>query len=277
MGMTAAVAPDVRTRLPRGGVLLEARDIDVTIGPVPILRSVDFTVRAGELVALVGPNGSGKSTLLGVLSGDLPPTRGDVDVCARPLESWSALELARLRAVLPQMVTMSFPFLVRDIVSMGRAPWQGTPLEDDDDAAVIAALQATDSDMLAKREFPTLSGGERARVSLARILAQDVQTLLLDEPTAALDVKHQELVLRILRDQVARDAGVVVVLHDLELAAAYADRIVVLSRGAVRSDGAPAEVLDPALLSEVYEHEIEVIRHPETGERIILPRRNRRA
>ena len=275
--MTAAVAPDARMRVPRGGVLLDARDIDVTIGPVPILRSVDFTVRAGELVALVGPNGSGKSTLLGVLSGDLPPTRGEVDVCARPLESWKPLELARVRAVLPQVVTMSFPFLVQDVVSMGRAPWQGTPLEDEDDAAVLQALRETDSDMLAKREFPTLSGGERARVSLARILAQGVQTLLLDEPTAALDVKHQELVLRILRDQVAGDAGVVVVLHDLELAAAYADRIVVLSKGAVRRDGSPAEVLDPTLLSEVYEHEIEVIRHPETGERIILPRRARRS
>jgi iron complex transport system ATP-binding protein len=156
---------------------------------------------------------------------------------------------------------------------MGRAPWAGTPAEDDDEALVAAALADADVAALVGRRFPTLSGGERARVALARVLAQDTQLLLLDEPTAALDLHHQEHVLGVARARVAAGHGAVVVLHDLGLATAYADRVVILAEGRVVAEGPPAEVCTADLLSEVYRHDVEVLPHPVTGAVIVVPRR----
>lgn len=158
-----------------------------------------LAARAGEVLALVGPNGAGKSTLLAALAGDLPAAVGEVRIGGRPAAAWSAPELALRRAVLPQSAVLSFPFPVEDVVRMGRAPWAGTAREDEDDAAVATAMAATEVTDFAARPFSALSGGERARVALARVLAQRTPLLLLDEPTAALDLRHQELVLRICR------------------------------------------------------------------------------
>jgi iron complex transport system ATP-binding protein len=264
------------TRVSSGQTLVGARSLDVHLGGRPILRDVSVDVGAGELVALVGPNGAGKSTLLGVLAGDVAAAEGSVELDGLPIAAWGPGELARRRAVLLQQLAVAFPFRVVDVVRMGRAPWAGSATDDIDDEVVRQALATTDTSHLASRTFPTLSGGERARVALARVLAQQAQLLLLDEPTAALDLHHQELVLETARRRADAGDGVVVVLHDLGLAAAHADRVVVVAEGRVVADGPPAEVLTPERLGEVYQHDIEVIRHPGTGALLVLPRRLRR-
>ncbi|MGW5968985.1 heme ABC transporter ATP-binding protein [Streptomyces sp. NPDC055186] len=256
-----------------GGVLARAEGLSVRLGAREVLAGVDVTVRAGEVLALVGPNGAGKSTLLSALAADLPPTAGTVRIHGRPASDWSAPELALCRAVLPQSASLSFPFTVEEVVRMGRAPWAAVRPEEDD-AAVAEAMAATEVAGFAARPFSALSGGERARVALARVLAQRTALLLLDEPTAALDLRHQELVLRLCRARALAGDAVVVVLHDLGLAAAYAHRVAVLRSGEVAADGPPREVFSERLLSEVYDQPVEVLPHPRTGAVLVLPARD---
>ncbi|WP_454041850.1 heme ABC transporter ATP-binding protein [Cellulosimicrobium sp. Marseille-Q8652] len=274
---TAVTGARRRTRLPApvppGDVVTSAHAVSLALGGAPVLRDVSVDVRAGEVRALLGPNGAGKSSLLGVLTGDLAPAAGDVVVHGRALGDWTPTELAMRRAVLLQQVSLSFPFTAVDVVRMGRSPWRGTPWEDEDDAAVAEALAATDVGHLAERHFTSLSGGEKARVALSRVLAQRTALLMLDEPTAALDLKHQELVLRLARSHAAAGGAVVVVVHDLSLAAAYADRVTLLAHGRVVADGGPREVLTETLLSEVYDHPVEIVEHPGGGAPIVVPRR----
>lgn len=261
----------------RGAVTLRARGLSVdrrggASGHARrVLEAVDFDVVAGEVVALVGPNGAGKSTLLAALAGELTPSEGSVELDGRGLDHWTALDMARRRAVLPQSHTVGFPFTAREVVAMGRAPWVRTARGERDDEVIAAAMASADVGHLAARSFPTLSGGERARVALARVLAQDTATLLLDEPTAALDLGHQEAVLRLAAERATAGAAVVVVLHDLGIAAAYADRVAVLESGRVAADGPPREVLTTELLSRVYQHPVEVLDHPVTGAQLVLP------
>lgn len=261
------------TPLAVGECAVEARCVSLTFGQQPVLRDVDLALHAGEVVALVGPNGAGKSTLLSVLAGDVRPDHGEVHLAGRPLTRWTTSELAVRRAVLLQHAEMSFPFTVDEVVRMGRAPWAGSPEEDADDLVVHDAMQQTDVAHLADRVFTSLSGGERARAALARVLAQQAGVLLLDEPTAALDVRHQEQVLGIARDRAGHGDAVAVVMHDLGVAAAHADRVVILARGAVVADGRPAAVMTSEVLSEVYECPIETIEHPRTGALLIVPHR----
>ncbi|MGW0667644.1 heme ABC transporter ATP-binding protein [Streptomyces sp. NPDC002746] len=256
-----------------GAPVAEVSGLRVRLGGRQVLDSVGLTVHAGEVLALVGPNGAGKSTLLAALAADLPAASGTVRIDGRPVDDWSAAELALRRAVLPQSAALSFPFPVADVVRMGRAPWAGTEREDEDDPAVRAAMAATEVTAFAARPFSALSGGERARVALARVLAQRAPLLLLDEPTAALDLRHQELVLRICRERAAAGDAVVVVLHDLGLAAAYADRAAVLHDGRIAVAGPPAEVFTGTLLGEVYRQPVEVFPHPRTGVPLVVPDR----
>ncbi|WP_415950698.1 heme ABC transporter ATP-binding protein [Streptomyces sp. KLOTTS4A1] len=256
-----------------GTVLASAHGLHLSLGAHHVLRGVDIEARAGEVLALVGPNGAGKSTLLAALATDLAPDRGTVRICAKEATAWHAGELALRRAVLPQSASLSFPFRVAEVVRMGRAPWHGTALAERDDEVIAAALRTCEVTAFADRPFSALSGGERARVALARVLAQQAPLLLLDEPTAALDLRHQELVLRICRERAAAGDAVVVVLHDLGLAAAHADRVAVLHEGTLAAEGAPSEVLDGALLSRVYGQPVEVLPHPRTGTPIVLPER----
>jgi iron complex transport system ATP-binding protein len=256
-----------------GAVALEAKGVSCSLGGVPILVDIDLPVRAGEVLCLVGPNGAGKSTLLSVLAGDRAPDSGAVTIEGAPVTEWSTTELAMRRAVLLQQVELSFAFTVAQVVEMGRAPWAGTDAEDLDEEIVAGAMVATDTTELATRKFSSLSGGERARAALARVLAQRTKVLLLDEPTAALDIRHQEHVLRVARQRAAEGDAVVVVMHSLDVAAAHADQIVVMSHGRIHAHGRPAEVLTAELLSAVYEHPIELVRHPRTGAVLILPRR----
>ncbi|MFG2991357.1 heme ABC transporter ATP-binding protein [Streptomyces sp. NPDC048257] len=261
----------VPARPARGDAVAEAVGLHVRLGQREVLAGIDMTARAGEVLALVGPNGAGKSTLLGALAADLPAASGVIRIDGRPLGDWSAPDLALRRSVLPQSAALSFPFPVEDVVRMGRAPWAGTPLAEADDEAVAVAMAATEVTDFAARPFSALSGGERARVALARVLAQRAPLLLLDEPTAALDLRHQELVLRICRERAAAGDAVVVVLHDLGLAAAYADRAAVLHDGRIAVAGPPAEVFDGELLSRVYRQPVEVLPHPRTGAPLVIP------
>ncbi|MFE3069882.1 heme ABC transporter ATP-binding protein [Streptomyces sp. NPDC059247] len=273
-----ALLPERRPRaLPSpaapGEVVAEAVGLQVSLGRRAVLDGVGVRVRAGEVLALVGPNGAGKSTLLGALAADIAPTAGEVRIGGRPAGGWSPAELALRRSVLPQSAALAFPFPVGEVVRMGRAPWAGTEREDEDEAAVASAMAATEVAEFAGRPFSGLSGGERARVALARVLAQRTGLLLLDEPTAALDLRHQELVLRVCRERAAAGDAVVVVLHDLGLAAAHADRIGVLHGGRITAEGPPSEVLDAELLSRVYRQPVEVFPHPGTGVPLVVPKR----
>ncbi|WBQ03993.1 heme ABC transporter ATP-binding protein [Kribbella sp. CA-293567] len=263
-------------RLAPGTTIAAVRELQVALGGTKILDGVSLEVTAGQVLALVGPNGAGKSTLLSALCGDLPIDSGEVLLHNEPLAHWSTVEMAMRRAVMLQQATISFPFSVGQLVAMGRAPWSGTERDEFDDEAIRTAMMLAEVVPFAERVFSSLSGGERARVSLARALAQQSQLLLLDEPTAALDLHHQEDVLQLARRRAAEGDAVVVVLHDLNLAAGYADQVAVLSHGRLAATGAPAEVLTAELLSEVYQHEVEVWPHPATGEPVILPRRRGR-
>ncbi|QIS03875.1 heme ABC transporter ATP-binding protein [Nocardia brasiliensis] len=259
-----------------GAVTLRARGVSVErrgahSAQRRVLEDVDFDVVAGEIVALVGPNGAGKSTLLAALAGELAPSAGVIELDGHALTHWSPLDMARRRAVLPQTHSVGFPFTAREVVAMGRAPWLRTGRRELDDERIAAAMTAADVKHLAARSFPTLSGGERARVALARVLAQDTGTLLLDEPTAALDLGHQEAVLHLATARARAGAAVVIVLHDLGIAAAYADRVAVLDAGRIAADGPPRKVLTTELLTRVYQHPVEVLDHPETGAQLVLP------
>jgi iron complex transport system ATP-binding protein len=253
--------------------LLQVLGGSVSYGEATILRDVDLDVRPGELLVLVGPNGAGKSTLLGVLAGDVALTRGKALLDGEPIGSRRAGELSRRRSVLLQEHRLSFPFTVAEVVAMGRAPWHGRDESDSDEAVVADAMRRTDVERLATRKFPTLSGGEKGRTSFARVMAQEAPIVLLDEPTAALDIAHQEALLTEARRLAREGHSVVAVLHDLSLAAAYADRVCILAGGRVRADGAPGDVLRPDLLSDVYGHPVDVFTHPRTGDLIVTPLR----
>ncbi|WP_297587974.1 heme ABC transporter ATP-binding protein [uncultured Corynebacterium sp.] len=222
-----------------------------------ILNDVSMHARSGEVTGLIGPNGAGKSTLLAALSGDISVASGRVKVGGNDVASTPAQELARTRAVMLQDVGVAFSFLVRDIVEMGRHPW-GT--SDKDAEIVDAALTTTGMTHLQDREVVTLSGGERARVAFARVLAQQTPVVFLDEPTAAMDVRFQEKTMGIVRGLAAQGVAVVVVLHDLQLAARYCDRVVCLKSGEVAATGSVEEVYSNDVLSGVYDWPISVSR-----------------
>lgn len=238
-----------------------------------ILDGITLDIAWGHITAVVGPNGAGKSTLLGVLAGDIHPDAGQIIVDNIPLKEYHGKQLARTRSMLTQDNTVTFPFTVHDVVTMGRNPWAGTPQAADDEQHVAEAITTVDMARFADRRYTHLSGGERARASFGRVLAQQTPLVLLDEPTAALDLKHQEAVLRTARSLCDAGKAVIVVLHDLTLAAAYADTVVMLSQGSVHSTGAPRDVFTAGALSSVYDVPIDVIEHPVSGALLIQPLR----
>jgi iron complex transport system ATP-binding protein len=255
-------------------VALEARDVSFTVRGQTLLSHVNIAVAAGEVTAIIGPNGAGKSTLLGILAGDIHPSTGSVLVQERPIGEYSVAELARRRSVMLQQSAVAFSYTVREVVEMGLNAWDKS---DERDAAAVVnrALDDTDSTRLAHRDVTTLSGGEQARTALARVIAQDAPVVLLDEPTASLDISHQELVLDLAGSLAAAGGAVVIVLHDLDAAATHADHVVMLVDGRVVAAGPPAAVMTSAILTEVYGHPIDVIEHPATGRRLVVPARER--
>jgi len=250
---------------------IDARRVTLTIDGRTILDEVNFRAERGRVHALIGPNGAGKSTLLAALAGDQRVTAGRIEVAGRALHDYRLRDLARIRAVLPQEHGVFFPFTVGQVIEMGRSPWARTEHEARDDEIVAQAAEAADVSHLLHRSVPTLSGGERGRAAFARVLAQTTGVLLLDEPTAALDIRHQEAVLATARERADAGDAIVVVLHDLGAAAAYADDVTLLAGGRVVATGGVDDVMTSALLTEIYGHPIDVLPGP-----IVLPRRTPR-
>lgn len=252
--------------------LLSASSLAYVVDETRLVDGVDLEVLEGELVAVLGPNGAGKSTLLSLLSGDLDPTEGDVHYEGKAARNLGDGERALKRAVFSQRAPADIPFTVRSVVSLGRFPHRHddsiTP--DEESALVESAMATTDTSHLANRRYSTLSGGEQTRVAIARVLAQNTPIVLLDEPTTALDVYHQERILEILRATADEGRAVVVVLHDLNSAVMYADRLVVMSSGSVLTQGHVEEVLDASLLTEVYGLPMAVVDHPLKNGKIVL-------
>lgn len=238
-----------------------------------IISRVSLEVFPGEVLALVGPNGAGKSTLLSLMSGDVAPSSGTALLAGKEVSRYRPEEAARLRSVLMQSNTVSFPFTVWEIVEMGRAPWARTPKISEDTDAIATALALADVDHLKERRFTQLSGGEKARVSLARVLAQRTPVVLLDEPTAALDLRHQEDVMATVKNLAREGQAVVVVVHDLSVAAGYADRVAMLVEGGLDAVGTPTEVLDAERVSRVYGVAVDIELVGQPPRPIILPRR----
>ena len=234
-----------------------------------IVRDLEIEAGPGEVVALVGPNGAGKTTALSLLAGDLDPTSGSVTMGGQPIMGMALADLSLMRAVLPAQANADIPFTVREVVELGRRPHGDQSAGGGE--VIDRCLAATDVQELGPRVFRELSTGEQARVTLARILAQETPVLLLDEPTGSLDVKHAALVMRTLRDTARGGAAIVAVLHDLNLAAQHADKVVVLDRGEIAASGPPDQVLTADLLTRVYEHPVQVIPHPFGGSVLIVP------
>lgn len=250
------------------GTLLRADGVSCRRDGRDILCGVLFQVRAGELVGLVGPNGAGKSTLLKGISGLWSGVEGEISLLGRPLKRYSVREVARVIAYVPQITALDFPFTVRQIVMMGRNPHLSRfELETSRDRrAADEAMCRTQTQELADRLIGTLSGGERQRVLIARALAQEPRLLLLDEPTANLDIQHQISILGLVQTLVHKDGlGTVIAVHDLELAARFCDRLVLLHRGVVLADGTPHHVLSPGHLQTAYDVETLPYADPITG------------
>jgi iron complex transport system ATP-binding protein len=257
-----------------GAALCEVRDLSAGYGAVVALRDVSFRLDRGDMIAVVGPNGSGKSTLLRVLAGVLRPTTGTVRLDGDDLDRYERREIARRIAVVPQETALEFPFSVTEVVLMGRAPHLGRfGFPGPRDLAIAQdAMRRTGVDALARRSLTELSGGERQRVVIARALAQEPDVLLLDEPTAHLDIRHQveinELMVELNHD---RGLAILAVLHDLNLAAMYYRSVAVLADGRVHSIGPPADVLTHATVRAVYRTEAYVARNAVTGAVNVLP------
>jgi iron complex transport system ATP-binding protein len=218
-----------------------------------ILRGVTVDLSPPKLTAIVGPNGAGKSTLLGILGGLREGYLGECRFDGREVKHWNRREFARRVSVVPQTVRIEFPFTAGQVVMMGRAPHSTGLFETEPDhAAVRDAMELTDSAPFRNRDFRSLSGGEQQRVILAAALAQAPDALLLDEPTTFLDLQHQIGLYKILRQLCSRGVLVIAVTHDLNLAAAYCERIIILSRGELVADASPAEAFQPDRMRGVF-------------------------
>ncbi len=246
--------------------MFEAKDIHVKRGRRSILNGVSVEVAPGEVIGLIGPNGAGKSTLLKVMSGEVRAD-GDVRIHGRSLADWNARDLACHRAVLSQHSELNFPLTAFEVVMLGRNPHIMGGESAADRRIATEALELVDATHLAEQVYPTLSGGEKQRVQLARVLSQIWEDdgrpryLMLDEPTSSLDLAHQHLTLEIARGFARRNTGVLIVLHDIAMASAFCDRICMLKDGVVHSAGTPAAILDRRSILDVFDFDIENYRN----------------
>ncbi|KAA9395412.1 ABC transporter ATP-binding protein [Kocuria coralli] len=261
--------------------VFETRGLSLGYGPRIAVSEVDLAISPGETTVLIGANGSGKSTLFKGLSRQLAPSTGTIRFNGHDLEELRPKPYARQVALLPQAPLVPEGLTVTELVSRGRHPhrrWWGAPSPGDDEA-IARALSMVSLEEFAERPVDELSGGQRQRVWIALVLAQDTPTVLLDEPTAALDLAHQVELLDLLRGLRRPDGSrttVITVLHELNLAARVADRVIALNAGRISAAGTPEEVFTPEILAEVFDLEAQVVRDPVEGHPVILPRGRRR-
>lgn len=249
------------------------QQLGYAIDQARILHNISGDIQASQWVGILGPNGAGKSTLLRILAGVLTPSTGQVLLEGRALHEWPAIERAQRLAFVPQRTDLSFPFQVREVVEMGRTPylrrWQTESAEDE--RIVQTVMVETETTHLARRDVTTLSGGELQRVTLARALAQQPDFLLLDEPTASLDLRHQFDVVEILEDLMKQGVTVLTALHDLNLAAAVCSTIILLRGGQLYAIGSPEEVLTVEIIRDVYEVDVVIQHNTEAAALQIVP------
>ena len=255
--------------------MLKIENVSLQIGTTTILNEVSTEFNPGQIVALCGPNGAGKSTLLRVISGELNSTNGQVYWANQSISKWKPNELAKSRAKLSQESRLSFPFLTQEVVEMGRYPYGNHP---DNHLIIERCLKSVQIEKLIDRRYDTLSGGEKQRVHFARVLAQlsskeqssKIKLLLLDEPTSALDLKHQESILHLVHTLVKQENFlVIIVLHDLNLAAAWADTMVMMKEGELKYSGSINEICTKEVLQDVYDVQTIILKHPTSGRPII--------
>ncbi|TAM98893.1 MAG: heme ABC transporter ATP-binding protein [Rhizobiaceae bacterium] len=257
--------------------MIETTNLSVSLGRREILSSVGMTARPGEMTVIVGPNGSGKTTLMKTLSGDLA-YRGRVMFNGISLSSMKPWQMAALRAVLPQATTLAFPFTVHEVVRLGLTNGRSGALPDAVARLPERALARVGLENFSGRLYQELSGGEQQRVQLARVLCQvwspvlegQARYLFLDEPVSSLDVKHQLLIMNVARDYARHGGGVIAVLHDLNLAAMFADRIVMMHRGKIAASGTAADVLTEETLATIFDCRL-AVGFAETGVPFVLP------
>jgi iron complex transport system ATP-binding protein len=246
--------------------MLQANELSYKIGTRTLLEAISFQARTGELLAIVGPNGAGKSTLLKLCARELYPASGTIDLLGKPMRDYTGEQLALFRGMLHQQNTMTFPFRVGELVLMGRYPHYGSYPAAMDYAIAEAALETVGMRAFSNRIVSTLSGGEQQRVQLARVLAQVWEVpnglLLLDEPTTGLDLLHQHHLLDVARQMARRGFAVVAVLHDLNIAAQYADQILMLRAGRREAYGTPRTVLTAPIVERVFGLPVQLLDNP---------------
>lgn len=255
--------------------MLQVESLSIALGKCPLLRDITVSVADGEMLALIGPNGAGKSSLMHAMIGDHRPVSGRIGFDGRPLDTLPDRERACRIALLPQFSALGFPFTVRDVVMLGRGPHSAGRRADVD--IVDAVLAATDIEHLQQRLYTHLSGGEKQRVQLARVMAQiwreadaGSRLLLLDEPVAALDLGHQQLIMTQVAALARSGVAVVLVLHDISLAARHVDRMLALRDGRTVAQGTPAEVVTEDTVRRLFDTRARVIAHPDTGTPVVL-------
>lgn len=263
------------TKQPAAGeAMLSAQRITVGYGSAPVLKELDVSIPSGRFTAVIGPNACGKSTLLKALSRLLPVGDGSVRLADRNAKEFKAKDWAKRVAMLPQSPVTPEAITVRDLVLRGRYAHQGMlrSYSREDERAVASAMASAGVEALAGRRVDELSGGQRQRVWIALVLAQESDVLLLDEPTTFLDLSHQVEVLELASALAAQGRTVVAVLHEIGLAARYADHLIAIRAGAITAQGTPSEVVTSDLLREVFDLEAVIIPDPDTGAPVVLPR-----
>lgn len=251
--------------------MLKLANVSLTLGDTPILKQINLSLEPGELVVILGPNGAGKTSLLKVACGELQADQGEVSCLSQSLEQLPVLEKAKHMAVLPQHSLLEFPFEVHEVVALGRTP-HNTGLRADK-SIIDEALAAMDISHLRQQVYTQLSGGEKQRVQLARVLAQLWEQrglLMLDEPTSALDFSHQHEVMKTLKAKTKNTSSILMVLHDLNLAASYADRVILVNNGEICAMGTPEDVLQEEMLLEVFGVKFHRVIHPETAKTLFV-------
>ncbi|MDX2321686.1 MAG: heme ABC transporter ATP-binding protein [Moritella sp.] len=261
--------------------VMSMHNVTLRFGNKTVLDKVNLGFNAGQLTAILGPNGTGKSSCLKVMTQELPLKKSknyelsydDLTLFGESAGNWQPNELAKSLGVLPQSSNLTFNFSVQEVIELGAIPLTISPSQRDE--TVKTMMEKVGVSHLADARYPLLSGGEKQRVHLARVLTQlslggDKKMLLLDEPTAALDIEYQHKVLILAKQLAQAGAAVIIVIHDLNLASQYADRLVILNKGHVVADGSPADVITEQNISKVYQHAITIMQHPEKGYPVVL-------